>query len=117
MTSTPRAREPGQWPVLGRIGFRLLCAYLILFTVPGPFGYLPFWTTRTLSQWQFDGMLAISRWTQIHLLGIASPPPYAFTGSADTTYRYATYLSYFLIAIIVTTVWTLIDRRRTNYVT
>src|SRR5689334_8234581 len=115
MTNAPRVPEPGEWPALGRVAFRFLSAYLILFSVPGPIGYLPFWTTRTLSAWQFDGMVALSRWTQIHLFGIANPAPFAFTGSSDTIYRYATYLDYILIAIIATAVWTLVDRRRTNY--
>ena len=34
--------EPGQWSALSKIGFRFLCAYLILFIGPGPIGYLPF---------------------------------------------------------------------------
>ena len=104
-----------RWPIGGRVGFRFLCAYLLLFTFPGPLGYLPFAFTRWFSQWHFDGWLALSRWTQIHLFGIASPPPYAFTGSSDSLYRYATYLDYALISILVAVVWTWVDRRRTNY--
>ncbi len=100
---------------LGRIGFRFLCAYLILFFGPGPIGYLPFTVTWTLSGWELDGMVAVARWTQIHLFGIASPVPFAFTGSADTMSNYARYLDYFLISILAAAAWTLVDRRRPNY--
>jgi hypothetical protein len=115
MTNPTPVREPGQWPALGRIGFRVLFAYLILFTVPGPFGYLPFGIARTLSSWYFEGTLALSRWTQIHVFGIASPAPFAFTGSSDTIYRYATHFNYVVIAIVAGVVWTLVDRRRSSY--
>src|SRR5688572_26496403 len=101
MPTATRLDAPQAWPAAGRLGFRFLSAYLVLLTVPGPFGYLPFAFTRWLSQWQFDASLALSRWTQIHLFGIASPAPFAFTGSADTLYRYATYLNYLLIAVLV----------------
>src|SRR5678816_130849 len=110
MTSTAHVGDPGQWSAPGKVGFRFLFTYLILCTVPGPIGYLPFGITRMLSTWQFEGMLALSTWTQIHLLRIAAPAPFAFTGSSDTIYRYATYLDYSLIAIIIAALWTLIDR-------
>jgi len=110
-----RPEAPHEWPAAGRIGFRFLCAYLLLFTVPGPFGYLPFAATQALSRWMFEATVALSRWTQIHLFGLDSPPPYAFTGSADTLYRYATYLDYALIAVLAAVIWTLLDRRRANY--
>lgn len=115
MTDATNVRNPGQWPALGRTGFRFLCAYLILFTVPGPIGWLPFWTTRTFSQWQLDAQVAAARWTQIHLFGITSPVPFAFTGSSDTMARYATHFNYLVLAILAAAVWTLIDRRRPNY--
>jgi uncharacterized membrane protein YphA (DoxX/SURF4 family) len=113
MTAT-RQDAAHHWPAAGRIGFRFLCAYLVLLTFPGPFGYLPFGSTRAVSSWIFEATLALSRWTQLHLFGIA-PVPFAFTGSADTLYRYATYLNYLLIALLVAVVWTLVDRRRANY--
>ena len=115
MITATRPVAPDEWPAAGRIAFRFLCAYLLLFTVPGPFGYLPFAATQALSRWIFEGTLALSRWTQVHVFGIAVPPPYAFTGSADTVYRYATYLDYAVIALLATVVWTAIDRRRLNY--
>ncbi len=87
----------------------------MLFSFPGPIGYLPFAWTRAISTWVFQATLALSRWTQIHAMGIASPPPHAFTGSADTTYRYATCLAYIAIAALATVVWSWLDRRRPNY--
>ena len=115
MTSAAYDREPGQWPVLGKIGFRFLSVLLILQTVPGPIGYLPFWTTRTVSSWIFYGMVELGRWTQIYVFGIASPPPFAFTGSSDTLSTYARYLDYVLIALVAAALWTVLDRRRPNY--
>ena len=114
MLTATRLDAPHQWPIAGRIGFRFLSAYLLLFTFPGPFGWLPFASTRALSSWVFEGTLALSRWTQAHLFGI-SPAPFAFTGSSDTVYRYATQLNYVVIAVIAAVVWTLIDRRRSSY--
>jgi uncharacterized membrane protein YphA (DoxX/SURF4 family) len=114
ITATPQT-APHEWPTAGRIGFRFLFVYLALFTFPGPFGYLPFEPFRSASTWIFQTTLALSRWTQIHLFGLDSPAPHAFTGSADTLYRYATYLNYVLIALLATVIWTLVDRRRPNY--
>lgn len=115
MTNATGVPETSQWPALGKIGFRFLSAYLILESVPGPIGYLPFWTTQTISGWAFYGMVEVAHWTQIYLLGIASPAPFAFTGSSDTMYRYAKYLDHVLIAAVAAAVWTALDRRRPNY--
>ncbi|HUR20680.1 MAG TPA: hypothetical protein VMZ90_07720 [Vicinamibacterales bacterium] len=115
MTTATHPATPHQWPAAARVGYRFLFAYLVLFSFPGPFAYLPFAVTRAPSSWIYNATLALSRWTQIHLFGIPSPPPHSFTGSADTLYRYATYLDYLLIAAAAAVVWTLLDRRRPNY--
>jgi uncharacterized membrane protein YphA (DoxX/SURF4 family) len=51
-----------------------------------------------------------------HLFGITEPlvPP---NGSGDTTYNYIAVLNNFILAILIATVWSLVDRRRTDYST
>ena len=114
MTTTV-VKADGEWPPIKKIGFRFLCAYLVLFTFPGPLGYLQFAPIWAFSGWLLNAKVALARWTDIHLFGISTPPPFAFTGSADTLERYTTYFNYVVIAIVAAAVWSVLDRRRPHY--
>ena len=113
--ATTATSAPSQWPWVGKLGFRWLWSYLILAGLGFPLGWIPFGVTRALGQWYLDATIALSRWTQIHLLGIESPLPFAFTGSADTLERYASRLALLILAAVITAAWTLLDRHRPNY--
>ena len=115
MTQPGASPERREWPWLGKLGFRFLWAYLILAGLGFPLGWLPFGVTRAFGQWYLDGTNALSRWTQIHLLGVESPLPFGFSGSSDTMGRYAGQLGLLILAAAITVAWTLLDRRRANY--
>lgn len=103
------------WQLHIRIAFRLAAAYLILEGHMFPLGYLPFGWVRTFSEWHLDARVAAANWTQVHVFGLPAPLPFAFTGSADSMARLAMHFNVIALAILAAGVWTLVDRRRTEY--
>jgi len=104
-----------EWSPIKKIGFRVLCAYLVLFTFPGPIGYIAFAPVWAFSGWLLHAKVALARWTDIHVFGISAPPPFAFTGSGDTLERYTTQFNLVVLAIVAAVIWSLLDRRRADY--
>ena len=109
----PHTAAVAPWSAAKRIGFRFLFSYFVLYLLPFPIGQLQipgnpsrFW--GQLDQW-------LSLWTETHLFGLAEPVPIVPTGSGDTMAQWASQVNWLLIALGVTIVWTLLDRRRPHY--
>lgn len=100
------------WLALRQFGSRFVCAYLVLYTFPGIIGYLRFDITQSFSQWYFDSFVGLAYWTEVHLFGLATPVPFAFTGSSDTLARYATQVDVLLLTIVVAVGWSIAFRHR-----
>jgi multidrug transporter EmrE-like cation transporter len=117
--------EPGaqiSWSFAKRILFRLSFSYILLFTFTYLFLYnndLP----RFLTYVPFAEALA-ERYSDlsdflVHRVGTAmfhadtSVPP---NGSGDTTYNYVQVFCFLLAALAATAIWTVLDRKRANYV-
>jgi uncharacterized membrane protein YphA (DoxX/SURF4 family) len=54
-------------------------------------------------------------WTASHIFHITKPLIYADTGSGDRTYDWVLLFCELVIAILATIVWSILDRRRKNY--
>src|SRR5690242_4376330 len=78
--AAPRAA----WSPVTRTAFRLVASYLIIEGAGFPIGYLPFQVARTVARWYLDAKIALGAWTQVHILGLPSALPHAFTGSGDS---------------------------------
>src|SRR5581483_1592624 len=103
-----------RWSLASRIAFRLVFAYFVLYNIPFPVGLLPF--TDTLSE-RYDRIWhAIVPWVGKHLLRLSSDITIFTNGSGDTTYNYVQVLCFLVLAVMVAAVWSVLDRKRPNYV-
>lgn len=102
-----------RWSFLRCIGFRFGFVYLILYTFPFPLTYIPgvYWLLgwyRTSVEWL---VTKVGK----HLFGISelSNTP---TGSGDKMYDYMFAATCILIAIIAAIIWSVLDRKRPDYI-
>ncbi len=101
------------WSLLEKIGFRFFFVYFTLFIALKNNGAYPFFVV--ISNMWSNFLNNYIPWVGKHILGI----PYDFTGgpngSGDTTFDYVLLFSILMLAIIVTTIWSFLDRKRKNY--
>ena len=107
-----------RWGLALRIAFRFCVAYFTLFS---------------LSNQILDGLLAVPRlnielsalwplrhitfWTATHIFRIKHELVYTGSGSGDKTFDWVLAFCLLVIAAVITLVWSILDRRRPNYVT
>lgn len=107
----PSAVRP-DWGTGKRMLFRYLCSYLFLFNFPFPLGYIPYAMVPfgpLLNLWE-KGILWMGR--LVFGREVAALP----TGSGDSAYNWADFFFRLLLAAVVTIVWSLLDRKRREYV-
>lgn len=107
----PSAVRP-EWSTGKRMLFRYLCSYLFLFNFPFPLGYIPY------AMVPFDPVLNLREkgilWMGRLVFGHETlPHP---TGSGDTAHDWADFFFRLLLAAVITLVWSLLDRKRREYV-
>lgn len=102
-----------QWNFLKKIIFRFVFIYLLLSNLPFPAEYIPILGNK-FSDLYTDLWNSIVSWVGKKFFHIANLH-FQFTGSGDTTFNYVQLLSIFVIAFIVCLIWSLLDRKRTNY--
>jgi uncharacterized membrane protein YphA (DoxX/SURF4 family) len=106
-----QARPP--WSFRQRIAFRFVCAYLLLYNLPFPIGTIP--GTERLSELYEKPWKALATWLATDVFRLAQPLFVDQSGSGDRTYDYLLFLSCLAVAIVVTVVWSALDRRRGDY--
>ena len=101
-----------EWGAGKRMLFRFLFSYLFLFIFPFPLFYIPYVgeALGPLFELWDKGILWMGRLAFGHEI-VAHP-----SGSGDTAYNWADFLFRLLLAVAVTLVWSLLDRKRRNYV-
>jgi hypothetical protein len=101
------------WRAGQLVSFRFAFAYLLLYSFPFPEGFLPgtFWLTDAF--WRL--WYGIDVWVAAHVLGLGHAISTDETGSGDRACDYVRLLCVFALAVVVTVVWSLADRRRRNY--
>ncbi|MBC8753181.1 hypothetical protein H2O64_00770 [Kordia sp. YSTF-M3] len=105
------------WTIFQKIGFRFFFIYTLLFTSPFPLNIFDF-LSNIINKIDEFIWLNLVPYIGENILNvfIDSSGSYRFTGSGDTTYNYVQIFCYFLIAVLGTLIWSLIDRNRKNYV-
>ena len=109
-----RAESPEGWSLTRRIAFRFACAYALLFLFPSPLDSLPMGE-------ELFGELAgtmwepLVRWVGNHVLHLGGDIEPSVTSSSDTTFAYVRLLCVFVVAVLATAVWSLVDRRRRHH--
>ena len=104
-------KDGAGWSPAGRCAFRFLFAYLVLYNLPFPVNAVPYGPLVT--RWYTELWNAVVPWvgrTVFHATVSVRP-----NGSGDTTYNYVQVFCFLVLAAAVAAVWSLLDRRRTNY--
>ncbi|WP_299683659.1 hypothetical protein [uncultured Dokdonia sp.] len=112
MTYTSSTDE-NKWSSVGKIGFRFSFIYfllIILFQNNGAYPYFEY-----ISEKPIELMQSFATWFGKAVVGIPYDVNTGPNGSGDTTYDYLVVFIVFLTAVIGTLIWSLLDRKRTNY--
>jgi len=97
------------WPLAKRVLFRFAAAFFILVNLPFPFNRIPWESlTRFLNTMQVAAVRAMAR--LLHVSVDILP-----NGSGDTTYSWVQLLCIAIGTVLITIVWSVIDRRRRDY--
>ena len=105
--------EKKSWSISKKIGFRFAFAYLLLFICFVNNGTFPYW--YKIFEYPYKGINLLLPWLSTNVYGVTEEVAFKFTGSGDTLYDYLTLLTIFLTSIIATVIWSLLDRKRSNY--
>jgi hypothetical protein len=108
-TAEPKAG----WNVGSRIGFRFVFAYLVLYCLPFPIGYLP--GTERAGDWYDLIWQKVTPWVGKHLLRLSRPILVVTNGSGDRTCDYVEALCFLVLAAVAAFVWSVLERRRENH--
>lgn len=95
------------WSQSTKITFRFFFCYITLFTISNQFVLI---TGLIDPIWQ-----KIVPWFSTNILGRASEISLAPSGSGDTTYNWISLLCYIVTSLLVTLIWSIIHRHRSNY--
>jgi hypothetical protein len=111
LSPEPSTVEPA-WGLGRRVFFRFTFVYFFLFIFPFPLSFIPY-VGAALQPYQ-DLWDHLVPWVGKHLfhVDITVQP----NGSGDTTYNYVQLFCFLVIALAAAAVWTLLDRKRANYV-
>lgn len=109
-----------RWSFARRVVFRFVCCYWLLYGLPSGPGRVnivnivpgAFYVTRYwVNLWR-----AIVPWVAIHVFSVTGrAATYFQTGSGDTTLAYVANLLFVVVALAAALVWSVLDRRRSNY--
>jgi hypothetical protein len=110
MNLTSPARD---WRLSSRIMFRFAFAYLVLYNLPFPVNAIPnaeFVDRVYTSLWNW-----VVPWVGAHVLHLSYEITVLPNGSGDTTWNYVQVFCFFILAVIATIAWSLLDRKRQSY--
>jgi uncharacterized membrane protein YphA (DoxX/SURF4 family) len=106
-----------QWSTATKIGFRFAFSYFLLYVAPGPVGSLsPYKQVASVDTgiWGFLWHPVVS-WVGTSLLHLSGNLQEVPNGSGDELYDYVLWLCIAVLAAVATVVWSIMDRKRTNY--
>lgn len=113
------AEPPARWSPALRVAFRFCFVYFTLFSLSNQiFGGLIIIPKVDLPDlgalWP---LRPITFWAARHVFHVTRTLVYTGSGSGDKTYDWVQVFCLLVIAIAITVVWSILDRRRQNYVT
>jgi hypothetical protein len=115
LSSLTKVNEP--WTNWQKTGFRFLFQFFMLFIIVNNNGAYPYWDI--LMDYPYDVLDVIIPWIGKNIVSLPSDATIssAPTGSGDTMYDYLLTLVIFCLSIFGTVIWSVLDRKRTNYAT
>ncbi|MCK8498788.1 hypothetical protein [Myxococcus fulvus] len=110
------APEPSlpPWSLAKRLGFRFVCAYVLLYAFPFPVYVVPV-VGAPISEAVSDFWNLVVPWVARNVAGYPGELPLAQTGSGDKAIDYAQTAVFLALALVATGVWSLVDRRRPRH--
>ena len=111
--------HPTRWSLPCRVAFRLCFVYFGLFCSANTLGgFFPsIRVDDTVGLGTLWPMREITFWTATHIFGARLPLVYRGSGSDDKTFDWILTFCLLIFAVLATGVWSVLDRRRENYVT
>ena len=108
-----------QWNSATKIAFRFAFVYFSLYNFYLPLHFLPFPPFSqifALYSWACSLAVRLVSLRVLHLShNFATDYLNTSAGSKDTTFDYVEVLCFFVISVLATVIWSLLDRRRPNY--
>jgi len=102
-----------QWNWATRVAFRFTCAYILLYIFPFWLSYFS-WVSAWLGPyWKLRR--AVVPWVGQHVFLLGYNVAQLNNGSEDTTWRYILCFCNLVLALAVTFIWSILDRRRKSY--
>jgi hypothetical protein len=107
------------WSLALRIAFRFCVAYFTLFSLSNQVlsGLLVVPKVNIPELSALWPLRQITFWTAAHIFRIKHELVYTGSGSGDKTFDWVLAFCLLVIAAVITLVWSILDRRRANYVT
>ena len=101
------------WSSLEKIGFRFISVYFLLIVLFQNNGAFPFWYKLfAIPQGWLNKFIP---WLGTNVYGITDEISIKLTGSGDTLFDYLVVLTSFIIAVLAAVLWSILDRKRSNY--
>jgi len=115
----PSATDAWRWSLTTRVAFRFTLVYFALYVLIGQMlsGLLAPGNFDWPSLQELPPLKNLVTWTAVHVWGISRPLVITGSGSGDKTFDWVAVSCLLAFAVIATAVWSLLDRRRVNYVT
>jgi hypothetical protein len=105
-----------RWSIATRIGFRFVFSYFFLYISPGAVGSLGIDEKVAGYRAIFSGFWhQVVPWVGQNLLGLKGSLVEVANGSGDQLYDYVLLVCIFVAAGLTTIVWSVLDRKRSNY--
>ncbi|WP_338865348.1 hypothetical protein [Myxococcus stipitatus] len=116
LVTPPLATEPvpPAWSLAKRLGFRFVCAFILISCFAFPLDSLPVIGT-SISQAISDFWAIVVPWVTRNVARYPNELPMDQTGSGDRAFDYAQTALFLALALITTAVWSLVDRWRQRY--
>lgn len=102
-----------KWSVTRKLLTLFLIFYLFFYMFPFPFDQIP--GINILMGWYEDAVDIINLWVGKNILQIENLQQILNTGSGDTTFDYVRLFTYVLFALLASTIFFFITRKRINY--
>jgi uncharacterized membrane protein YphA (DoxX/SURF4 family) len=119
--SAQSRREPqvARWSLACRVAFRFCFVYFGLYCLATQIlgGLFPIPKVDVPDLSTLWPMRPAILWTAAHILRIPHPLAYADTGSGDRAFDWVLVFCQLAVAALATGIWSILDRRRENYVT
>jgi uncharacterized membrane protein YphA (DoxX/SURF4 family) len=111
---------PGpHWRLATRVAFRFCLVYFGLYCLVTQILtglYAPMITLSLPNLDQLWPVRSIIFWTAAHIFHVTRPLVYTGSGSGDKTYDWVEMVCLLVVAALATSIWSVLDRRRENYV-